>query len=196
MEPALVPEKKPTLEERVLRAAEAALKEQHYVSPIDVLIGIRLLEPVHVEAWRKGRIDFLESMIQGSPQKISHALAIFRKWAAERGLQPSEARYSRTSRTGPVELRVSASGDSEVERFFRTHYVSPDLPERQRKSLEAKRNKAPQPVVFEILRDSQCTECGAELPRDSLLFMDANQPLCLGCAGLQDLEFLGLAMQR
>ena len=62
--------------DRVLRAAEEALKEHQYVSVIDILSGIRLLEPVHVEAWRKGRIEFLEEMIQGSPQKISRAIEI------------------------------------------------------------------------------------------------------------------------
>lgn len=46
------------------------------------------------------------------------------------------------------------------------------------------------PVVFQVLRDSQCSECGAEIPRNSLLFLEARQPLCLPCAGFDDLEFL------
>jgi hypothetical protein len=44
--------------------------------------------------------------------------------------------------------------------------------------------------VFEILRDSACSECGAELARGSFLVMEAEQPLCLPCAGLDHLEFL------
>src|SRR6266545_8040307 len=48
----------------------------------------------------------------------------------------------------------------------------------------------PEQVVFWIRRDSQCSECGTELPRDSFLYMEANRPLCLACAGLSDLEYL------
>ena len=45
------------LEERVIRAAEAALSRQQYVSAIDVLCGMGLLLPMHVDSWRKGRVD-------------------------------------------------------------------------------------------------------------------------------------------
>jgi hypothetical protein len=45
-------------------------------------------------------------------------------------------------------------------------------------------------VVFRILRDSQCSECGAELEKGSLLRIEADQPLCLSCAHLEDLEYL------
>src|ERR1019366_1634133 len=88
------------LEERVYRAAEAALVPQHYVSAIDVLCGMGLLASSAVDSWRKGRIDFLN------------------------------------------------------------------------------------------LRDAQCSECGAEIARGSMLLMEADQPLCLYCARLDGLEFL------
>jgi hypothetical protein len=34
-------------------------------------------------------------------------------------------------------------------------------------------------VVFSILRDSKCAECGWELWHGSLLFMESGRPLCL-----------------
>ena len=40
------------------------------------------------------------------------------------------------------------------------------------------------------LRDAQCSECGAEIAQDSMLMMEADQPLCLPCARLDGLEFL------
>ena len=58
--------RKLTLEERVARAAETALSRQHYVSAIDVLCGMGLLLPMHVDSWRKGRVDYLEQVIQGN----------------------------------------------------------------------------------------------------------------------------------
>src|SRR5271167_3266485 len=50
------PKRKPGLEERVVQAAEAALSRQQYVSAIDVLCGMGLLLPMHVDSWRKGRV--------------------------------------------------------------------------------------------------------------------------------------------
>ena len=44
-------------------------------------------------------------------------------------------------------------------------------------------------VVFSILRDSACQECGTELLRGDLR-MEDDRPLCLGCADLDHLVFL------
>ncbi len=45
-------------------------------------------------------------------------------------------------------------------------------------------------VVFSILRDSACVECGSELGKGSLLRMEGDRPLCLACADLDHLVFL------
>ncbi|MGH9675273.1 MAG: DUF2293 domain-containing protein, partial [Bryobacteraceae bacterium] len=117
-------------------------------------------------------------------------MAIFRRWAHEKGLKPSETHYVRRARTGTMTLRFSKSGDPDIERSYRTHYLSPALSERKQQQLQKKLNRTPRPVVFQILRDSQCSECGVALERDSLLLMEADQPVCLACAGLGELEFL------
>jgi hypothetical protein len=178
------------LEQRVYRAAEAALARQHYVSAIDVLCGMGLLAPSAVDAWRKGRIDFLEREIQGSLNKISSSMAIFRRWAHEKGLKPSETGYVRHARPGTVPLQFSKSGAPNIEKSYRTHYVSPALSERRQQKLQEKLEKAPQPVVFMNLRDAQCSECGAEIAQGAMLLMEADQPLCLPCARLDGLEFV------
>jgi len=46
-------------------------------------------------------------------------------------------------------------------------------------------------VVFSILRDSKCAECGEELWHGSLLFMESGRALCLRCADLDHLVYLG-----
>jgi hypothetical protein len=178
------------LQDRVVRSAEAALSDHSYVSAIDVLCGMGLLASSHVESWRKGRVDFLEQVIQGNPHKISSAIALFHRWALQKGLQPSETRYVRHARNGTVDLRFSESGDPEIEKSYRTHYISPALSERKRERLQEKLDQDPQAVVFQILRASQCSECGAEIERDSFLLMEAGEPICLSCARLEDLEFL------
>jgi hypothetical protein len=186
----LQPDRYDELKKRVLTAAEAALARKQYVSAIDVLTGSGMLMPSHVESWRKGRIDFLERMIQGNLKKISQSMAMVREWALEKGLKPSETGYVRRTRTGPVDLRFSKSGDPSIEKSYRTHYVSPALSELKKERLTQKLSSPAQPVVFEILRASACSECGAALEQDSLLVMEAEQPLCLPCGRLDDLEYL------
>jgi hypothetical protein len=178
------------LEARVLRAAEAALGRQQYVSPIDVLCGMALLQPVHVDQWRKGRIDCLEQMIQGNPDKISFSIQTFHRWAQEKSLKPSETAYLRETRAGTMPLQFTRSGNPEIETRYRTHYLSPALPERKQQQLKEKLSRAPELTVFQIVRDSVCSECGTNLDKESFLLMEAEQPLCLSCAGLADLEFL------
>lgn len=173
-----------------MRAAEEALADHKYVSPIDVLTGIGLLHPVYVADWKKGRIDFLEGQILGSPAKIEAASKIFREWATETGLRASETRYLRKGRMGTVDLRFTQSGDPAIEKFFQTHYVSPDLSEASRQKLSEKLSVPPQPVVFDNIRESQCSECAAAIESGDFLLMEAGQPLCLACARMDDLEFL------
>jgi hypothetical protein len=132
-----------------------------------------------VKSWRKGRFDFLEEAIQANLKKVSQSMAVFRQWAMEKGLKPSETRYVRRVCTGTVHLRFSASGDPAIEKHYCTHYVSPNLSERKQERLTQKLSSPAQPVVFEILHDSACSECGVELTRGSLLVMEAEQPLCL-----------------
>ena len=139
-----------TLEQRVARAAEAALAGHRYVSASDVLTGMGLLVPTHIEDWRKGRIDFLERVIQGNLNKISSVMAAYRQWARQQGLRPSETAYVRRTRAGTGDLQFSKSGDPAIEKFYRTHFVSPELSERRRKSMEIRLSRAPEPAVFQI----------------------------------------------
>ncbi|HEY4355298.1 MAG TPA: DUF2293 domain-containing protein [Acidobacteriaceae bacterium] len=178
------------MEARVVQAAQAALARQQYVSAIDVLCGMGLLQPTHVDSWRKGRIDFLERVIQGNLKKISTSMAIFRRWAQENGLKPSETAYVRRARSGTIPLQFSASGNPAIEEFYRTHYLSPALSENKQQRLQEKLSESPKPVVFEVLRSACCSECGLDLEAGSFLSMEAELVLCLACAGLGDLEFL------
>jgi hypothetical protein len=45
-------------------------------------------------------------------------------------------------------------------------------------------------LVFWVRRDATCAECATPLARGSLLRVENNQPLCLGCADLDHLDYL------
>jgi len=46
-------------------------------------------------------------------------------------------------------------------------------------------------VVFMVRRDTKCAECGRELFDGNLLRLENDRPLCMDCADLGHLEFLG-----
>lgn len=45
-------------------------------------------------------------------------------------------------------------------------------------------------VVFDIVRDAKCADCGKELLAHDFLFMEGERPLCLTCADLDHLVYL------
>jgi hypothetical protein len=175
------------LADRVTEAAEAALADQGHVSPIDVLVGIRWLDGRTVQRWRQGQIDCLEDAVQTAPPRIAEALALFRSWATGRGLLASPTDY--VARTPQRQaLRFGRSGDPALEERYRTHWISPALPEKTRERLAEKASKAPELVVIQPLnKDWKCHRCGGS---GDLLMMENPGPACLRCVGLDDLEYL------
>src|ERR1700692_4799341 len=57
-------------------------------------------------------------------------------------------------------------------------------------SADQQSSEAKDLVVFDILRESKCTDCGKELLGGDFLFMEGERPLCLTCADLDHLVYL------
>jgi hypothetical protein len=181
------PEKRRQLEQRVRRAAEAALSNKEYVSAIDVLVGIGWLAPSNVDAWRQKRIDYLEQAINANLPRISEAMHVFRSWATTKGLVASETDYV-ARQPGRPALRFSKSGDANIERQYRTHWISPNLKEKARRRLAEKMNRPPELAAIVPLKpDWKCHRCGRG---GNLLIMEPPGPCCLKCAGFADLDYL------
>lgn len=174
------------LERRVVRAAEAALVERQFVSPIGVLVGLGWLAPSHVAAWRQGRIETLEGALTVSRAKLSAALRLLDGWARRRDLVASETAYIARTVDRRM-LRFSESGDPDVERAYRTHWLSPELSANSRERLAQRHSRPPEFVAIAPLNDWVCAACGCS---GDLLIMDADGPLCLACADLDHLVFL------
>ena len=121
------PKNRAELATRVAKAAGEALAARKYVSAIDVLVGIGWLDPKLLEEWRRGRVDYLERVVHANLSRISEAMKLFRSWAAAGGLRASETDYVRWTRGHRPPLRFSKSGNPQIERSYRTHWVSPAL---------------------------------------------------------------------
>lgn len=179
--------------DRVITAAEAALKNEGSVGPLELFQYLQFLSPVHFDAWRKGHEAYpvLEESFQEGPEKFKRTLHYFEEWVKARGLRPIEVPYTGRTPRGVQELQVTAEGKPEAEKFYRTRYAPAELSERKTQQLAKKLAKAPDLVVFEkVSQEGNCSECDAELPKGAFLFMEKGQPLCLACADLDHLVFL------
>jgi hypothetical protein len=175
------------LADRVAKAAEAALVARHFVSAIDILVGIGWLDSQAVERWRRGQTDCLEEVVRANLQRISEAMRLFRSWATARGLIASPTVYvDRTPRRQT--LRFSRSGNPAIEVSYRTHWVSPELSEKKRERLAKKASHDPELVVVRSLNvDWICHRCGGT---GGMLMVETPGPACLRCVGLDDLAYL------
>lgn len=176
----------PKLQRRVNVAAEEVLQLQKYVAPVDVLVRLGWMQRAAVEAWRHGRVARLADELPVDRAKVTTAFEYLLGWARERGLRPSETAYVASTRDRrPLEF----AGDEAADRFFRTHWVSADLSDKQRERLAARQNKAPDLVVISPLNGWTCGGCGAMAEAGEWLLPEA-EPLCLTCADFDHLVFL------
>lgn len=112
------------MNKKVIQAAESILYEKQWVSFVDVLIKIGTLSLTHLEDWRKGRIPYLEKVIQGNLSKISFAMKCFRAWANRKGLKSSQTVYLRKTKGPKTILRFSKSGHPQIEKAYATHFLA------------------------------------------------------------------------
>jgi hypothetical protein len=75
-----------------------------------------------------GRIEYLEAALLVGPNKLEKAMDLFRRCASGQGLLSCVSQY--VSRTPDRRtLRFTADGDPPIEQAYRTHRISPALPE-------------------------------------------------------------------
>jgi hypothetical protein len=173
------------LQDRVVVAAEVVLQREGAVGPLEQLQQIGFLHFSHVAQWRKGHEYYadLESHIQCGEKKLTQTWRHFLEWVRKKRLEPIAATYTGGSRFGAEPLQVTIDGDPQLEEFFRTQYRPADLSPAKQQRLEKKLNKTPDLTVFQLTSDrAECSECGAEMLRGELLFLEKQQPLCLACA--------------
>jgi hypothetical protein len=106
----------------IAAVGSAAVAKNGYVTAIDVLLGTGWVRPDKVEDWRRGRVPCLEQAIVASLPKIGAAMRVLRRWAEDAGLRPSETVYVSWTRDRR-KLRFSKSGDPNIERAYRTHWL-------------------------------------------------------------------------
>lgn len=176
----------PSLQRRVIAAAEQALARSGVVTPSDVLCGLGWVAEANVERWRSGRMPHLAAVLPVPLERVTEVLDTAGRWAAENGLQAvvgDEPTVGRDRRP----LRFASDGPAALETAVRTHWLSPDLSAAKRERAVERQNKAPDLVVIEPVAEFTCVGCGAG---DGLFTEEERGPVCLTCADLDHLVFL------
>jgi len=167
----------------VADAARDAVADHGYVTPLEVLVGIRWLHETHPPLWRQERIATIEEIAQVDVSRLADAVRLLGVWAREQGLVASEAEYRSSSKEARP-LRFTRDANPELERALRTHWARPGSAEEVAAREEP---RAGPPVAIMALREWTCRDCGET---GDILVMDGPGPLCLACADLDHLVFL------
>jgi hypothetical protein len=110
---------------RVVKAARTLLARGKVVAPVDVLVGIGLLESKRLEDWRLGRVPYLEKVIDCNLTRLSRLLRILRFHAHDLKLVPSVTAYMRWGKGPKQRLRFTKTGDPKLEEVYARHFVWP-----------------------------------------------------------------------
>jgi hypothetical protein len=110
---------------KIVRAVESILKGGKVVAPVDVLVEMGLLDRRHLEDWRRGRVSYLERVIDCDLTRLSRLLRILRFHTHDLNLTPSWTAYMRWGKGPKQRLRFTKSGEQKLEELYATHFVWP-----------------------------------------------------------------------
>jgi hypothetical protein len=110
--------------DKVKAAVDQLLQDRSVLMPVEVFVQMGLLAQADYEAWRFGRIAYLERAIKCNLSKANRILRILRLVAEDRGLCPSRTVYKQWGKGEKIGLRFSKSGTPAVEELYATHYVA------------------------------------------------------------------------
>lgn len=168
-------------------AAANALARQKFVTAIDVCVGIGWLNSSNVDSWRRGRVGSLDYFLPVPDDKLTRFFDCLQRWAHANGLEAIQTSYVSATRDRR-ELRFTSAADPEAERTWRTQWISASLPAAQQERITQRQGKPPDLVVVQPVKPWDCAECGGT---GDLLIMDDKGPLCMTCADMDHLVFLG-----
>ena len=110
---------------RIVSAVEPLLVCGKVVAPVDVLVGMGLLDPAKLEDWRFGRVPYLEKVINCNLTRLLRLLRILRFHAHDLKLVPSTTAYMRWGKGPKQRLLFTKTGDRKLEEAYSQHFVWP-----------------------------------------------------------------------
>ena len=106
-------------------------RKRGYATAVDVLMDIGALKKEDYEAWRYGRVPYLEKVCTLNLAKLSTVRHEMRVYAQKAKLKPSFCYYKRWAvkkkggqgKKPVIPLQFSKSGREDIEKQYATHFV-------------------------------------------------------------------------
>ena len=108
------------------QATSELLREKGYINIVDVLIKIGKLKKEDYEAWRNGKVRYLEEVISVNLAKVNFMLRTLQQNAKNGNLRGSKTAYMKWGKGPKTKLRFSKYGDQNIEEAYSTHYLKPN----------------------------------------------------------------------
>ena len=105
---------------RVVDAVEKGLKRKKYITAIDVLISMELLDKSAVDKWRSGSIPYLERVIKCNLSKASRILRLIGFHCHDLNMKSSNTIYK--GKRGF--LRFTKTGEKKLEEVYSRSFVA------------------------------------------------------------------------
>ena len=125
------------MEVKVKQIVHSLVYEKGYACSVDLLTQLGYLSSTDLEAWRFGRVSYLESVCHVNLSKLTLISKTMRQVAVELHLERSVTVYHKFGKGAKMRLRFSKSGQHNIEEAYSTHYLD------KKRIGEVKINKAP-----------------------------------------------------
>jgi hypothetical protein len=106
-------------------AVAAILAGGKVVAPVDVIVRMGWLSADDLEAWRFGRVPYLERVICCNLTRLSRFLRILGFHCHDLNLTASQTAYVKWGKGRRTPLRFTKTGDVALERVYARHFVWP-----------------------------------------------------------------------
>ena len=121
---------------RVVRAVVRVLSKSDVVAPVDVLIEMGNLTKINHDAWRQGKVPYLERVFEGSLSKANRILRIIGFHAHDLNMVPNITQYHKKGKGKKHPLRFSKSGDRKIEEAYSKHFYWNQSPEKKQEIID------------------------------------------------------------
>ena len=113
------------LQPKIARAVGKLLARGKVTTPVDLLVAMSLLQAAQVEDWRRGRVPYLDKVINCNLTRLSRLLLILRFHAHDLNVVPSVTACMRWGKGPKQRLRFTKTGDPRLEEAYAGHFVWP-----------------------------------------------------------------------
>lgn len=120
------------IKEKVTQIISKHIESKGFVSTIDILKSLGVLDDKSLEGWRFGRVQYLERVLKANLHKLSFILETIGKTARDQGLKESITVYKGYGKNSKNVLQFTKTKNAYLEKRYSLSFVSPNIKEKNR----------------------------------------------------------------